>query len=451
MTRNRNTAFRGITPPESDVDVKAYQRVLLECAQDFNRLYDVCTGENSISGFATILHNGDGGAGSLLGVPIINTYVGKLPWLEDASTANLYGGDLYIYAFPAFIPQGETFYELVLEFASPEVELEVLDMSGNNYYGGFIPSDYGDGGGGANFRHRWRLQFLGTGERLLFAFRKNIEQSGDIPIRHVRMYPTRLNADVAPRLTSSTGQAPFDVPAAGSGLPADTATGVEILHDEMLVAQYALAGRIVTVLNRNLNALWEYITGSPVPGNDEVTNADSGATNPATSRFMAHTRAPFTSEPLIEWPVFAEGVGCCRVDNGAFCVNNVNPGTDGVLDWHVPYPRDLAATTGHQVRVFIPDFPVSPARFKVLAIFTNENGKGTPGNWEARVTTVAGSSAWVFVTQIGTTNFWQAELTSVPYSSDAINNVALETRNLVGPYTFSEFAFVGWAGFFTSL
>lgn len=402
MTRSRNTAFRGITPPESDVDVKAYQRVLLECVQDFHRLFDVCTGENAISSFDTILHNGDGGAGSLLGVPIINTCVLKVPFLEDASTANVYGGDLYIYAFPAFIPQGEDFYELVLEFASPDVDLEVLDMAGASYYGGLVPSDY-DGS-----RHRWRLQFAGTGERLLFAFRKNIENRGDIPIRHVRMYSTRLNADVAPRLSSSTGENPFDVPAAGSGLPADTATGVEILHDEMLVAQYALAGRIVTVLNRNLNAMWEYITGSPVPGNDEVTNADSGASNPATSRFMAHTRAPFTSEPLVEWPIFAEGAGCCRVDNGAFCVDNANPGTDGVLDWHVPYPRDLAATTGHQVRVFIPDFPTSPARFKVLAIFINESGKGTPANWEARVTTVSGSSAWVFVTRVGTTDFWQA-------------------------------------------
>jgi hypothetical protein len=450
VTRTRNTAFRGITPPECDVDVKAYQRVVLESVQDFNRLYDVCTGENGVSSVDTILHNCDGGAGSPLGVPIINTYVGFKPWLEDASTANLYGGDLYIYGFTAFIPQGETAYELVLEFASDDVDLEVLDLTGASYYGGLVPGEYASTAGGT-MRHRWLLQFQGTGERLIFLFRKTIETEGDIPIRHVRMYPARLAADVAPRLASSTGENPFPVPVPASGLPADAATGVEIIHDEMCVAQYALPGRVLTVLNRNLNAMWEYITGSPVPGNDEVTNADTSSTNPTTSRFMAHTQSEFASEPLVEWPLFAEGVGCSRVDNGAFCCDNVNPPTDGVLDWHVPYPRDVAATTGHQIRLRLPDFPTASSQLKILALFVNESGKGTPGNWEARVTTGAGSSAWVFVTQVGSTNLWTAELTAVPFTADINNNIALETRNLASAFVFGELAFKGWSGFFTAL
>lgn len=466
MTRTRNATFHGTTGPEADVDAKDYARVPLEAQQDFNRLYDLVTGENGVSSSDTIIHNGESGRGSLLGFPLHAQTLERtlrlwVPAASDPATiVSTYGGDVVIGARPLFIPQGEYSQKFAMRFsqlANPLV-WRILDSGGAVVDEGDMAPD--DSGEGELYTVTFgSSQFAAPGRYYLEISTDIDNASNNSIMRRVKIWPGRFNPNYSPDTTFlfNGGNSPFPVPVAGAGVPVD----VETIHDEMLVAQYAHAGWLLSKFNRNLNAFWEYVRGVPVPGNAALANADTSDTNPTTSRFWANTRAGFASEPLIEVPIFGEFIGAFRKSNGASVVDSAHPPTEGMLDYFAPYPVDLAASTGHKMTCYLPDFRTSTSDFKVAPLFVNENGKGTPTNWECRVLTPAGGSAWVNLTQLGSTRYYVPDnadgavlnaLPAVPFTPDDENEIALQMRNLAGgaAYTHGEIALVGWEAYFDS-
>lgn len=463
MTRTRNGTFSGLSIFDGDIDAPMFGRALKEIDQDLNTVYDRITGDNS-PGSAPVIqvmdHSGVANSGSLLGIPLINYVAPFSAWslgMPAADTAT-YGGDFYVIACPIFVPAGETTYAL-----------EVISAEESDF--GFFVSIYDTTGAliteEAQMSYDETIssyvaypQFVTTGALYYLFVRARVDDTtSNLSFRGCLMYPSRpLTPTTQPVFQEGAAQGgtdnPIPVPSATAysaygGAPTAVAAGsiaFETIHDAMFTDDYAIAGWIPTTLNLNIDAVYEALLGAPVDGNATVTNADSGSTDPATSRFIAHTQAGFGNEPKVDYPVMAEPVGCC-LTTGDFMTDNTVPPVVGLLTRYAPFPRAVTESVGHALRLMMPDFQAADLRFSFL--FVQAPGKGTPTNWQVRVKNVTSgvSSSLVSLTQLGTTPFYVATVTNADLTADALASYEMRMKS-GGAFAFGEIAFLGWAAYF---
>lgn len=400
MARKKNSTFQGSSAFDVDVDALTYRRVWENIAGDLALVADKATGEHGET--EVIDHSGVAGRGSLLGVPIINQFIGRTLHLNydvggAAGSKDSGKGPTWLYSAWLFISPGEGDVVVHVGWGGSSAALEkavcyVRDTAAFAVVGDDrVPLTEVRGYSGANVMG-CRIYNLTPGLHLLFLEVDTSE--GDIehaPFDLVSftaspMRQRRRGGAIFPRPLDDS---PFGVTAPGA------AQGfVPVDYDEAAFSDgVAINGHMVFRHNRLINALYEYITGWRAGGNAARTLVDhDGAaapdgTNPARSRALAHTRSLYANEPEIAWPVWSECFGAFKVDGG-LVVDAASPPTGGMLKWFAPWRR--ATTTAitalqnmRRLRATLPDFQTTSSRLKWAVLAGTDGGDVT--QWVAHV------------------------------------------------------------------
>ena len=373
MARKKNGSFVGASMLDVDVDALTYKHTIANIIGDTARIFDRVTGQNGHGAGDTINHNGTSGRGSLLGIPIVSQYVGRA--LDVTSPSGGKDGSLgatWLVAVPVFIPPGETSYtvEVVGQGLESMRLTAYFKTSAWVQVGDQAEVALDDRGRVAGVDNRFLGKFTGltSGLRYFFIEGSSLGMASNAFLRSWRLYAFRNSpvADVAPRRPSPNAFG-VTVPGAAEGManvPFDTA---------LFADREALHGYLTAYENRNQNALEEYITGWPVGGNNTYTHVDHDgaaapdATNPARSRFMAHTLSLYAAEPEIAFPLWCEAYGAFRTDGG-LVVDAVQPPTLGMLGWYAPWSSSGALTNMRRTEIQLPDFQSAASKLKYAVL-----------------------------------------------------------------------------------
>jgi hypothetical protein len=431
-----------MAPPDGDVDAPTWRSRFLTLAQDANLVYDKMTGENGISSIDTCIHNGELGRGA----PLRRTKAGQV--LDRVNTNGVaipeadqdqYGGEMCFVAVPFRVPQGETVYVVEVDY-----RVEIAPMRFRTYDSAFaLVQDITVAAPQETQSNEQAfvavMQFPAPGRYYLIVT-ADTGATTSAALRSWRAYPPG-NLDASDSIIESDTANPFPV-----GTP--TTELFETIHNEMIVDNYPIASWLIGTMSRNLNWLIEAATGMWPRGNASLQLADSGTTNPATAAFWAHSRAVWPSEPEVELPLFCEALGGIRataIDSSGVSEPVNDTLTRGLVSFSplIPTYGGTTRRTGYRRLCYVPDFQTASPRLKAVVLMANSDGKGTPTAWDARVTTGAGSSAAAAFVRLGTSDFYAAELTAIPFLADQLNTFDFEFARAAGATTHGEIMICG--------
>ncbi len=409
MARLKSASFVGSPPRDVARDAPILTRWLTNAAADAALVYDKMTGLNAEAN--TINHTGSG-RGCPLSLPVVNQ--GLDVSLESAALA----GDYYIWGAPIFVGPGEPSdqaYMLEIDILRrgplAGVYCEVRSTAWALSQTGALDDD--------GEYTRKALLSLSPGWQYLL-IRAAIPDGGEDAsrLRGVRCYPVRATTG------EGNGQAPLPITApSGNPYPVPSALSSWTDIDSGQVADDGpLDAWVLTKLNRNLSALWEYITGAPVPGNATITMADTvDNTSPA-------------SEPLLAMPMGSWGTG--GADATALKASDLT-------QWERRPTTQVGSLTISRTWLQFPVFDdaTNPGKIRVLV----QGLSGTPTNWSVTATTSAGSSSAVALTLVST-GWYTALITDMPYTSSIGQFVGLALSHATGGATVNEPIYlVGWS------
>lgn len=432
MARKKNTSFIGSPLSETGRDSSIFQRWIDNAAGDFALTFDRVTGANGHLSTATINHSG-GGRGCPLSLPLTNQHIGRSLILSGAGAAEKY----YVIVVPIFVPNGTQSYVLEVDFATTvedEVFAEVLDTSWASVLTpqpGALES-FDDG---ATTFHRWYLS-LGTGWQYLVVSRNLYPDPEVDNLICWRLYADTPGAGESNSIdmpTSSAAGSPF------ATLATMTPATVEVIDAAQVSDARPLDAWVLTRLNRQINTFWEYLTGGKVPGNNAVQCTTTRDLNQST----------WTAEPSIDFPMACIAVGCVPQSAPKPFLGTIGTAdpTVGPINW-IRYPQTQPLTTGRpvsRVRFYCPPFNTTTSLLKCEAIFFAYQGE-VLSNWQARVLTGSGpATAWVTLSQIGSSNFWRATMTAVPFVAGGVEIFQLEMQSTVAATPINkEVLVLGW-------
>lgn len=418
MARTKNSTFSGTPIRDTDVDAPTWTRVLREVQSDLAMIFDRVTGENSET--TTINHGGTDGRGALLGMPIVNQGLFR-NWsaasFASGGSKNGASGITYLVITPILWVAGEPTLRVEIDLAgvdgySPRAVL--LSSSTGSEVDSADLEDVGVQHGdvqtiGATLSlgsvpSSAALYILAVEVDTTFA---RVRDRRALAWRafHPRGLFASVGANAAQRASSASAMSTtVPTPGAAQGLAfsdIDAARFADLLPVD---------GGLLTKINRNALALEEYLTGWPAGANTTYTHVDhdgSGVaddTDPARSRFLAHTRSLYASEPLPTIPIIAHALGPILADG-----YRVEDGANGLVDWYAPYSLTTAGTslrnyTAH--RVYLPDLPLSSStsRLKWAALVALHPSSSTAiTTWSARYTTASDSDTQAFTALLGST------------------------------------------------
>lgn len=424
MARLVGTSFIGVRPSDSDVDAPTWRRVLRAIAKDLALVYDRITGQNSATD--TITHVG-GGRGCPPAFPLVNQGVGRRVRSNDAGNRRA----AVLLACPVMVPEGTTSLTVrVHGDVADEVSLraELRDTSWDVSSASVVRM-VRDG-------EQWHA-ILSVEAGLQFVVVRGDVEDGPLGTIHAwSVHAPHMRRGGGPQRIEGNDSNPFAITSRGSAPLAFVDIDEDMIADDRPISAWLL-----TQINRNATGLLEYLTGAPPPGNASLQQADSDDDDPTTSAFFAHTQAGFAAEPDVAFPLAAEALGAVE-SNGAPAIDSAH--TAGLADAYAPIPTSTSESTGHRVRVRVPDL-ADPTDVTCTVLCANDPGKGTPTNWECRVVTGAGASARVALTQLGSSGFYSATITGIVVDADALETFELQMRNTSGVTTHGEISLVGYA------
>lgn len=456
MTRTANTTFHGTDPADCDIGSPMLTTVLKEIAQDIHFTYDKITGENGISAASTLNHDGTEGNGALLSVPLVNQQIGRRIAMLAADVAT-YGGDVFLWAAPVFIPAGEcagglsvftvdihcdslfgTTPSVIVRDSTGAIET-TAEFSVNPYGQGVTPNYEAQGG-----YLSAKFQVPTDGLKYIF-ITMNVASADQRPfiesvcIRKVTtVRPTNFSLD-----TTIDNSIEFT-----ATTTAGSASTIRPLHDEYFQTEYAVASNILQKMHYAVCKLYEYITGAPVMGNSVLTDADSGDVDPTTSRYMAHTRTVFSStEPLIDWPMGSECLGAVKTTGYNTTDTTYTLGYAPAL-WSAPF---INATTSadfefHQISGYCPDFP-SASTLKCVVLVSGDGTGASPANFRVELdggSTVSSSS----ITSLGVSLLSAYHITGIDFDADTKNIWKFIHTRGTKAYVMNEINIVGVCMYF---
>jgi hypothetical protein len=440
MARKVNASFFGSPPRDVVTDAGLYERWLANAAGDAALVADLVTGANSTT---PIDHTG-APLGCPIRLPLAAQHIDRSLVLSGAGST-VDEDDFYILGVPVFVRTGEAgVYRLTVDVTFPigdpdanEVTAEVRSSS--------WALDYGPAPGlraviqnvNAGRRSYGDDALISTGEAsgTTSTVTWAITLGEGLQYLMVRRYCAFADADPAARLLSWSLDHDRTYAGSSNGLevqgsavvgdlyeaPVLAPATVVDFYDEEIADEGPLSAWVLVQLNRKINALWEYITGAKIPGNNAQKNTSTWDNN----------RASFTAEALLELPMMISALGSINADTGKPSVDSytsTSP-TEGLIDWIMhPTAHSTANVNVETQLVRLPNFPTSSSALKCAVLIHTPFSSGDGANWRFRVTnsTTVTSSAAVAPVQIGSSNFHVATVTAIPFSAGADNQMTLQ-------------------------
>ncbi|MEK9809428.1 MAG: hypothetical protein VW362_03205 [Candidatus Nanopelagicales bacterium] len=476
MARKKNSSFAGVRIPDADPSSPTFARAIEDIAGDVALVYDKITGENSEAN--TVNHAGNPASstrGAMLGIPIVNQYIGRRLTMWDSSATKDGGeGETNIYAVPFFLPGGTssgeaddlmldvffTFdvpspdllnpYVVIYDTASfTETVRKPLQLDSSPRAGGLqrlfcdLSGEIADGGTYVLFV---RMTPYRDPPNATSAVTYDVEVG---TFQSICLRSTRMGniANTPQRLSTS----PFSVwtPGTTEGL------GHRNFDAAHFTDRYSLNAFALIGLDRNLNALLEYLTGWPAGGNASYTHVDhdSGgspdSTDPARSRFFAHTRSLYASEPQVDFPLVVVGCGAFKTDGG-LVVEAANPPTFGMTDWYAPWPTTTAALAMDIAEVVFPDFQTSSSALKGMILVGSDGAADVGTDWTGSFLTTAGTTTCGAFTALDANNrYWLASASAVSFTADTRDGVNCRLQKTAGALeAIDQIVLLGWCLYF---
>lgn len=429
MARKKNSAFVGSPIVDVVRDASIYARTIDNAAGDLQLLYDRVTGENSHTSTELINHKGAGN-GCPMNIPAGAQTIKRALRLVGLATEE----DYYILTIPVFIPTNQTEWIFDVDvdtYDEDEVRCEVRSTSWS-----ILSSIVGTR---IKREDRITLRFrvtLGAGWQYLAVKRKLYldDKDGFSFLTGWRLFPQWLTQQMSNGLSMPTSAAAGNNAASLSTLTPSVAAD-NTIDAQMTAANSPLDPWVLTRLNRMIGAMWEYLTGAPVPGNNTIT----------LSTTRDHSRTSFTAEPLLELPMVSVGLSAMSTDSVGIkssyigTLSTASP-VVGPIDF-VRYPMTTTSGGSPVVHVITRNelmFPSfngvagsSSLAARVLILDYNTGGIGV--NWQARLVIGTATSSWVTFANIAGTNLYSASFSSLGITlSGGANQVRLEIQNTSG-------------------
>jgi hypothetical protein len=404
MARLRSTSPVGVPPRDTSVDASIFRRWLHAAVGDTALAADLATGANSTT---PIAHTG-APDGCPLRLPLAAQHIGRSIAIDPSGADGYY----YVLAVPVFVRAGETgYYRLTADispFESDPVTLEVRDTS----WTATVSPTPGAREASTSLSISWTWLLATTGIHYVLVKRLcRIDDTSatlfNWSLDHQRTGAGRSNGI----LVNGTAAQGSPYGALSSFAPAD----VLDFYDEEVAVDGPLNGYVTSRLNRKLNAMWEYVTGGKVPGNNAYQ----------TSTTWDGNRASWTAEALLEFPV-----ACVAVGASADIASPKSPASSGMQGW-IRYPDKHSTTASVFCGTILqmPSFRTSTSDLKIEVLMEAPNNDNL-GDWrfDAIVSGLAAATE-VTPTQIGTSRWWRATITGIPFNASSSNGLNVRVRH----------------------
>jgi hypothetical protein len=415
MARIKNLTPLGSPPRDVARDTSIFHRWLKNAVGDAALASDKMTGLNGE--LDTINHTGNG-RGCPMTLPPVSTAC-------DIDLTSTLLKEYYVWAAPIYIPPSSSASDdyvvqadIVRNGTVRSYSVEVRSFAWALLQAGELDRE------GVEETHNLILSLAPGWQVLLIRATLPITASNAERIRGVRVYRKGRafrdpNNGFSPLSTSGTAQVNV------YPVPATLSSSLLTFDDVQVEENGPMDGYVLTRLNRGMNALWEYVTGAPVPGHNVRTMPTTVDNNTAP--------APSLAMPMGSW-----GTSCVNADG----TDKVVPGVAGFARY--PTAEFAALTTISQVRLQFPSFlfATNPLKCRVLIW---EKSAGTATNWRFNTSTAAGFSSVVAVTMIGATGFGYVDIVNGNYTTGSGQTLSLQISH-AAPGVFSdEIYLVGWS------
>ena len=396
MARVRSTNPVGVSYRDVAPDTPIYARWLRAAVGDTALAHDLITGANS----TTAIDHSGAPNGCQLRLPLAAQHIGR--GLITTGIEEVFP----ILVVPIFIRAGETgVYELTVEASERDNDDEMtLELRDNTWAA--LPVDEVIGvrsGFNVLFSQvTWKFGISAPGIYYLTVYRT----CGDTgQLRSWRLDHVRSSAITNSGLFidgSTLVGSPYEAP------PSYNTTNNVEFYDEEVSPDVGLSAYVTSRLNRKLNALWEYVTGSRIPGNNAYKSSST----------VNNKRDIWTNEALLQFPIAIAALGAGQ----GLASPGKTPSSSDMQSW-IRYPTSHMGTaqTFCGLRLHLPDFRTSPSALKAHIIMQATTTAASLTNWEFNVTTGAGSGTATAPSQFAGTRFWRATVTGIPFSTLSLN------------------------------
>ena len=415
MARIKNLTPLGSPPRDVARDTSIFHRWLRNAVGDAALASDKMTGLNAE--VDTINHTGNG-RGCPMMLPPVSTAC-------DIDLTSTLLKEYYVWSAPIYIPPSSSASDdyavqadIVRNGTVRSYSVEVRSFAWALLQAGELDRE------GVEETHNLILPLAPGWQVLLIRATLPITASNAERIRGVRVYRKGRafrdpNNGFSPLSTSGTAQVNV------YPVPSTLSSSLLTFDDVQVEVDGPMDGYVLTRLNRGMNALWEYVTGAPVPGHNVRTMPTTVDNNTAP--------APSLAMPMGSW-----GTSCVNADG----TDKVVPGVAGFARY--PTAEFAALTTISQVRLQFPSFlfATNPLKCRVLIW---EKSVGTATNWRFNTSTAAGFSSVVAVTMIGAMGFGYVDIVNGNYTTGSGQTLSLQISH-AAPGAFSDEIYrMGWS------
>lgn len=422
MARVRSTNPVGVTSRDVAPDLPIYARWLRAAVGDTALAHDLITGANS----TTAIDHSGAPLGCPLRMPLAAQHLNR-------SIASSETQDFYILAVPVFVRAGEAGrYRLrvnVTQFGN-SIAIPTLETRDSSWTivqepiaGVSAVRDVVTADTGSFFENTSEWVFeLPVGITYLL-----VKRRCDVADTGAALLSWSLD-NARPSAPSSSGIFIDGSTLVGSPYDAQpsylTSNNIEF-YDEEVSPDIGLSAYVTSRLNRKLNALWEYVTGSRIPGN----NAYKGTST------VKNNRSHWTNEALLEFPMTIAALGASAAINGP-----KNPPSSQMPGWiRYPVAHSAISRSFCGLTMFMPDFRTSTSDLKCTVLFQSPSDEDMTG-WEFDVD-VSGSTSGLFSAtapasatggRLGTSTFWWVTITGIPFTPNVSNLVDVRIKHTSG-------------------
>jgi hypothetical protein len=417
MARVRSTNPVGVARRDIGPDAPIYSRWLRAAVGDAALAHDLITGANS----TTAIDHSGAPNGCQLRMPLASQYINRA-LLSSSSD------EYYILAVPIFVRVGETGRYRLTATISPQrgtTDNVILEIRDSAWSLQTIETSTGERGQvnnrtasdlNQNDVVSWTFNINSTGLFYVMVRRFCGNDGGEF------FYDWYLD-HVRSEAGTSNGLAVDGSVAVGSpynALADYTPANVVEFYDEEVDATglSGLSAFVTSRLNRRLNGLWEYVTGSRIPGNNAYQQ---------TQR-VDNNRAIWANEARLQFPIAAVALGASQAFSGG-----KNPVGSDMQSWiRYPTTHNAIAEPFASVRLRLPSFSTSTSALKCTILIQSATLATSMADWRFNVTTGAGSATEVTPVQLAGTQFWRATVTSIPFTASATDDVDVTIRHATG-------------------